>query len=643
MEITPAGCDGDHAIPEHLFMCSELYIAAFHGHTDEVINLLEGGSGGAAVDAASSRPSPAAQTAANHHAACNIHEVTADRSTLLHIAARRGHHELISHLCRRDSSLISMVTSSGDTPLHCAAGEGHAGAVGTIARLARDNVEEDRLREMLRSGNVAGDTALHLAARHGHGQAVEELMKVAPETATEVNSAGVSPLYLAVLSGSRRTVRAILSCRGVSAAGPDSQNALHAAVLQCSEMVTLLLEWRPTLATDVDSNKSSPLHFASSDGDSSIIQTILTHSKTSTPHMQDNKGLSPLHVAALMGHAAIVRLLLQFSPASADIRDNQGQTFIHAAAMKGHSSVISSALKHGMLEHLLNAQDKDGNTPLHLAVIAGEYKVVSKLLSIGIVKVNIMNNAGHTPSDLVKNCNRFYSMVRLVVKLYSFGAEFKPQRQDLIEKWNVEGIMNWRNTTSKNLAVVSTLIATVAFSAAFNVPGSYREDGKANLAGDPMYIAFLILDTFSMVTSVVATILLIYERATRSKHSWLCFVIAIHFLWLSLNSMVVGFFAAITAVMSKKKSIRIAMSHMVYYGIYVLITILSTLSMPGSFISTLKFLVGIRMIRQQQHSNRHIYRKYSIVVFYTFNVVLFFVINILVEAALNFSKNDSYN
>ncbi|EAZ18248.1 hypothetical protein OsJ_33789 [Oryza sativa Japonica Group] len=231
MEITPAGCD--HEIPEHLFMCSRLYIAAFRGYTDEVFSLLAGSSG-AAVEPANSRPSPAAQEHANHHGGCSIREVTAERSKLLHIAAGEGHGELIAELCSHDSSLLSSSSSSGNTPLHCAARAGHASAVRGIVRLARANVEEDRLKAMLRGMNATGDTALHLAARHGHGEAVEELMEVAPETALELNGGGVSPLYLAVMSRSVRAVRAILSCRDASAAGPSSQNALHAAVLQSS-------------------------------------------------------------------------------------------------------------------------------------------------------------------------------------------------------------------------------------------------------------------------------------------------------------------------------------------------------------------------------------------------------------------------
>ncbi|KAF0895503.1 hypothetical protein E2562_013598 [Oryza meyeriana var. granulata] len=565
MDLTPSA--SEHDIPEeYLFLCSKLYIAAFEGNTDQVIGLLQGSSATEA-DAGNGWSSPAAQPTAKHHGACNIHEVTAERSTLLHVAAGQGHDDLIAELCRRDSSLLSAASSSGDTPLHCAARAGHAGAVRAIDRLARASVEEDRLHEALRVKNEAGDTALHLAARHGHGEAAEALVEVAPEMAAELNGAGVSPLYLAVMSGSVRAVRAILWCRDASAAGQKSQNALHAAVLQCSEMVSLLLQSKPGLVTDLDNNRSSPLHFASSDGDCSIIKVILAHAPPRAAHMQDNQGLSPLHAAALMGHAAAVRLLIQFSPASADIRDKHGRSFLHVAAMKGHSSIISDTVKNRMLEHYLNGQDREGNTPLHLAVVAGECKVVSKLLSSGKVQAHIMNNAGCTPSDLVKDCRGFYSMVRLVVKMYVSGAQFQPQRQDQIEKWNGQNIMKWRETTSKNLAVVSTLVATVAFSAAFNVPGSYGDDGKAILTGDRMYNAFLVLDTFAVVSSVMATILLVYGRASRSNRSWLGFMISMHFLWMSLNSMVLGFFAAMAAVTKKKGGMKTAMSQIIYYGI----------------------------------------------------------------------------
>ncbi|CAO2147143.1 unnamed protein product [Urochloa humidicola] len=509
MEGAPANCKVE--VPGLMFMCSELYVAAFHGRIQEVTRLLSGNSS-AAVAAANSQPSPPGTSTATHQGLCCItREVTGEQSTLLHIAAGQGHCELVTELCLRDGALLSMVNSSHDTPLHCAARAGHADAIDAMVRLAGDKVEEDMVRVVLSGKNKAGDTALHAAARHGHGGAVETLVKLAPEMAAEVNAAGVSPLYLAVMSRSVRAVAAIVGyCRDASAEGPNLQNALHAAVLQTSEMVSLLLRWRPALATDLDINKSSPLHFASSDGDCSIIQEILTYAPPSAAYLQDTEGLSSLHAAALMGNVPAVRLLLQFYPASADIRDNHGRSFLHAAAMRGHRSIISHAIKNQMLEPVLNEQDMEGNTPLHLAVQAGEYKVVSKLLSSGKVHAHILNNAGHTPFDLVENSTGFFSMASLVVNLFVSGAQFRPQRQDYIKKWNGQDIMKWREATSKNLAIVPTLVATVAFSAAFNVPGSYGSDGKANLNGNRMYNAFLLLDTIAVTTAVMATILLIY-------------------------------------------------------------------------------------------------------------------------------------
>ncbi|KAK8459560.1 hypothetical protein SEVIR_2G155400v4 [Setaria viridis] len=458
-------------------------------------------------------------------------------------------------------------------------------------------------------------------------------MKLAPELAAEVNGAAVSPLYLAVMSGSVHAVEAIIGYRDACAAGSMLQNALHAAVLQSSEMVPLLLRWRSSLATDLDINKSSPLHFASSDGDCSIIEEILTHAPPSTAYLQDNEGLSALHTAALMGNGPAVRLLLQFYPASAGIRDNHGRSFLHAAALQGHSSIISHVTKDRMLQNLLNQQDREGNTALHLAMEAGEYGVVSKLLSSGKVQVHIMNSAGHTPSDMIEKSTGFYSMVRLVMKLYVYGAQFRPQRQDLIKKWSGQDLVKWRVATSKNLAIVSTLVATVAFSAAFNVPGSYGSDGKANLNRNRMYNAFLVLDTIAVTTAVMATILLVYGRASRSNNSWLGFIISMHFLWLSLLCMMLGFFTAIAAT-SDRKSTSNALYRVIYAGLYILIMLLTSLAMPGSLRGVLRLLLG-----RQHHLKRRIKRQYPFVVVYAFNMLLFIIINNIALASVDTTAN----
>ena len=226
--------------------------------------------------------------------------------------------------------------------------------------------------------------------------------------------------------------------------------------------------------------------------------------------------------------------------------------------------------------------------------------------------------------------------VRLVVKFYVTRAPFRPERQDHIEKFKGHDIIKWRETTSKNLAIVSTLVGTVAFSAAFNVPGSYGSDGKANLGEDLLYNAFLVLDTIAVTTSVVATILLIYGRASRSHRSWIGFLISMHFLWLALNSMMLGFFMGIAAVMSDKNPMKIALSQLMYYGLYIMMTLLACLATPGSLTGVVRFLVGT-WSEPRRRSKRRISRQFPFVVFYAFNVVAFIITNTIVLVSINVS------
>jgi ankyrin repeat protein len=159
--------------------------------------------------------------------------VSPERNNVFHLAAGQGHHELIQELYASfgDKSLLSAQNSALDTPLHCAARAGHERAVSLLVQLAWGTGDHENI---LGCKNEAGDTALHLAARLGHTAAVEVIVFVAPELASEVNNAGVSPLYLAVMSRSVPAVRAITRCRDASSSGPSSQNALHAAVFEGS-------------------------------------------------------------------------------------------------------------------------------------------------------------------------------------------------------------------------------------------------------------------------------------------------------------------------------------------------------------------------------------------------------------------------
>ncbi|KAF7074050.1 hypothetical protein CFC21_078961 [Triticum aestivum] len=597
-------------------MSSELYLAVCGGKKEEAMALLRRPHyGGAPAD----------------DRAAGIHQVSAKRNNVLHLAAEHGHDELIHDLVSfGGKSLLSAQNSALDTPLHCAARAGHCKAVSVLVQLAMDYGDESTLW----CKNAAGDTALHLAARLGHGVAVEAMVSAASGLASEVNDAGVSPLYLAVMSRSVPAVRAITTnCRDASAAGPSSQNALHAAVFQGSEMVSLLLEWKPrgpSLASQADDTGSTPLHFASSDGDRSVVGAILSASPPCAVRVRDSAGLSALHVAAGMGHARVARALIEACPDATELQDDRGGTFVHAAAMGGHSEVVRLAIKKPMLGGggLLNTQDGDGNTPLHLAVAAREPAIAEALLWTGQVRAEVTNNDGHTPLDLAAKSTDFYSMVSLVVTLTAFGAQFRPQRRDHVQRWDSRNITKAIEKTSDSLAVVAVLVAGVAFTAANNLPGSYEQEGNtkgmAVLRRMTIFKCFLILDSVALVTSILAVVLLVYGKASRSARSWKSFAAALHCIWMSLISMLLAFYAAIAAVTSAVGvyDIRVFVVNLVLVVLFIVLS--AFVSPPVSHLIMCKFLwqCGFRG-RQGGVVRRRISQQYPVVGAFVFNLLLF--------------------
>ncbi|CAN6374501.1 unnamed protein product, partial [Urochloa humidicola] len=473
--VTPATQPDDADAASSLVdMCTRLYLAVQRGRTEEVMALLPQQHGAATADCQATR--------ITMHGQCDILEVTAERNTVLHVAAEQGHNELIRELYLRfreqAGQLLSRQNSALDTPLHCAARAGHVRVVEVLVQLAATGCGEN----IMGCKNEAGDTALHLAARYGHGNTVEVLVSAAVEPAAEPNNAGVSPLYLAVMSGSVQAVRAIAtSCKDASSLGPSSQNALHAAVFQSSEMVDLLLEWRPALADQVDSSGSSPLHFAASMGDHAMVHAILHAAPPRTVYRKDSSGgLSALHVAARMGHYRIVENMLVAFPDAAELRDDDGATFVHAATARDKRRpkvhhVVSLAIENPKLRGLLDVQDRHGNTPLHLAVDAGSPAVVEALLRKGKVRADVVNNDGNTAFDLAARSKSLLTMVKLVVALFAFGAQIHPQRVDRMSKWSGREMAQWIDKVSESLAVVASLFATVAFAAGFDMPGGYSE------------------------------------------------------------------------------------------------------------------------------------------------------------------------
>ncbi|KAJ6696657.1 hypothetical protein OIU85_003050 [Salix viminalis] len=101
--------------------------------------------------------------------------------------------------------------------------------------------------------------------------------------------------------------------------------------------------------------------------------------------------------------------------------------------------------------------------------------------------------------------------------------------------------------------VITALIATVTFAAAFTLPGGYKSDkGTAILAKKAAFIVFLISDAISMVLSISAVFihfLLALLPSLPSQITVILFQFAISFTMKAMGTMIIAFITGIYAIL----------------------------------------------------------------------------------------------
>ncbi|XP_048133750.1 uncharacterized protein LOC115746690 isoform X2 [Rhodamnia argentea] len=136
----------------------------------------------------------------------------------------------------------------------------------------------------------------------------------------------------------------------------------------------------------------------------------------------------------------------------------------------------------------------------------------------------------------------------------TYWEVFVAQRQDLLKE-----ARQWMKDMSSSCSLVATLIITVAFAAAFTVPG-----GNDSSTGIPIFlqrgsfIVFAIADALALFSSVTAT--LMFLAIITSRYAIDDFlrslprkmILGLTFLFLSLAFMLVAFGSALTIVLSER-------------------------------------------------------------------------------------------
>ncbi|KAL9408955.1 hypothetical protein AB3S75_047359 [Citrus x aurantiifolia] len=506
------------------------------------------------------------------------------KTTILHINIISQERENVStkfveQILEKCPPLLLQVNAKGDTPLHVAAKFGHSDIVRVLVERAKlpqhENEElESRVgtaRQMIRMTNKEKNTALHEAVCHQNVDVVEILTKENPDYPYSANNYGKTPLYMAAESWSSNIVLALLeNSTSVSHEGPNGKTALHAAAkafLFVDDALRKLLEKKKNLIKETDQYGWTPIHYAAYYGNYRTVNLLLEIDQSASNIADKDRQITALHLAAGQGHARTVEAIISENLECYELIDNRGwRNFLHYAMVSFGVKELRNLLENDPLARsLINEEDAMGNTPFHVLAAVRPNEFIEVMIRNAQANYDTVNEQNVSVRHiLVYGYPELKEEIQKLSKdvgrgQYSNGVICIREPEDLaVQKYVTKE--NYKDTRASHL-VVAALIATVAFAAAFTVPGGYRsENGTAILRRNKAFQAFIVADSIAMVFSLSAVFThflmsLIIEETKDFNEALLvasfCFT-----LW-SMAAMVIAFVAGTYAMLAPSLGLAI--------------------------------------------------------------------------------------
>ncbi|XP_047336140.1 protein ACCELERATED CELL DEATH 6-like [Impatiens glandulifera] len=497
---------------------------------------------------------------------CLLMQVSPQGNTVLHLAARSGHDNIIQPILDNFHDLVKVKNRRGDLAIHLAARSGHLSSVDLLS-CTENPVRCREFEGLLMEQNGEKNTALHIAVMEGHKSIAQVLTEANQGAVICVNKEGKTPLYMAAEVGWVELVKQMMKKKPHSEIdticdGMDGKPIVHAAILgRNKEILDMILEEKRSLIHSMDEEGRSPLSHAASIGYIEGVCYLLDNFPWLT-YQSDETGSCPIHMAARYGHVKIIQEILRRFPDSREILNQQQQNILHVAAKNGRNDIVEfvTRTRELGLGDLINEKDESGKTPLHLATEYWQPRVVNTLTWDKRVLLDIQDNEGLTPLDAAVRYIGFAPPFRkrlTWMTLKSAGAKKSKQqksRQTSIQ-WKPPNVENYKDRVN-TLLLVLTIVATVTFTAGFTVPGGYvnsssPEEGVAVMLNNNYFKVFVICDTIAMYSSVIAIVTLIWAQLGDLHLVLFALRLALPLLGISLAMMCLSFMAGVYVVVSK--------------------------------------------------------------------------------------------
>ena len=154
--------------------------------------------------------------------------------------------------------------------------------------------------------------------------------------------------------------------------------AIHKAAHKGNlKKVKQIIDKDPAQINVQDWQGQTPLYYASSEGNTEVVEFLLAHN--ANIELGNDLNERPLAKAAKFEHYKTVKTLLMHG-AKVNCKDKFGRTPLHEAAMRRDKKIINILLSYGAD---VNARDKYENTPLHQAAMLNNIEAAKALVEHG--------------------------------------------------------------------------------------------------------------------------------------------------------------------------------------------------------------------------------------------------------------------
>ncbi|XP_021635645.2 ankyrin repeat-containing protein At5g02620 [Hevea brasiliensis] len=563
-----------------------------------------------------------------------LHRITVNDDTVLHMATYAKEADLVLKLLDElpEHHLDKMTRQNGvgSTILHEAATNNYA--IPIAEKLLK------KAPGLLGMRNNNGETALFRAARYGNtkmfkflGSKITQYDQVSQQFYLQRNIDKTTVLHIAIISQHFELARHIANEYKQLIGEKDSDEMTALQLLACEPsafkidreegFINLIKwccspAWRRKIQNDKQkyklavelvkflvkrdtsweasysaADKSKPkIHRYGGGGDASsmVKEAAAERSSASTQGQKEEIGETPLILATKSGCVEIAKEILRVYPQAVEHIDDEGRNVLHVAIKYRQLKIFESVKEMEVpMARLVRKVDNNGNTILHTVALKRKDFVVEKV---------------EGPALLLQEELLWFERVQEITPLLFMYHKnnMNLAADEFFNRVNSElrsAGKEWLKSTAEGCSVVAVLIATVAFAAAYTVPGGNQSNGLPVLLNHPLFVVFTVTDVLSLnfaLTAVVTFLSILsspfrfkdFKRSLPNK-----LMLGFTFLFLSVAMMMMSFGATIFLMIHSKESwtkISLYALSFIPVGIFAL----SYFNLYSSLSKTYKYLLG---------------------------------------------------